>query len=223
MGDELNSHMQQPLWNAIQTPEFDYQTLMHALQNYAKPRDRVTTLLKQGVIRRVKKGLYIFGEEYGRNPYSREILSNLIYGPSYISLEYALHHYGLIPEEVKAITAVCIGSLRKFDTPAGLFTYRQLPSRVFYYGVERFEVGEGRAFLMANPEKALMDTVKLGHGVTIRSQKEIRQYLIDDLRIDLDELNTLDINKISRYTESYSSSKLRILARFLTKELKRKN
>ncbi|RZB32550.1 MAG: hypothetical protein SRB2_04242 [Desulfobacteraceae bacterium Eth-SRB2] len=31
-------------------------------------------------------------DDVRKQPYSREILANLIYGPSYISLEYALHH-----------------------------------------------------------------------------------------------------------------------------------
>ena len=85
----------------------------------------------------MKKGLYIFGEEYRRKPYSREILANLIYGPSYISLDYALQHYGLIPERVEAITSVARGRSRKFSTPIGLFTYRMIPLNAFRIGMKQ--------------------------------------------------------------------------------------
>lgn len=77
--------------------EFDYQILLNSLRGYAHPRKKITALLRKGEIIRVKKGLYIFGAQHRRSPYCRELLANLIYGPSCISLEYALHYYGLIP------------------------------------------------------------------------------------------------------------------------------
>ena len=78
------------LRQAISWEEFDYQALLGALQDYAHPRDKISDLLAKDIIIRVKKGLYVFGDSYRNKPYSREILANLIYGPSCISLEYAL-------------------------------------------------------------------------------------------------------------------------------------
>jgi len=63
--------------------EFDYQVLMDCLKDYAHPRDKVSDLLRKGHITRIKKGLYVFGEEYSQGSVSREVLANLIYGPSY--------------------------------------------------------------------------------------------------------------------------------------------
>jgi hypothetical protein len=86
---------------AVYTDVLDYQQLMDYLKGYAKPRDKIRAMLKAGEIVRVKKGIiYVFGEDYRRGPWSREILANLIYGPSYISLDYALSYYGFIPERV---------------------------------------------------------------------------------------------------------------------------
>ena len=48
--------------------EFDYLALMKGLRGYARPRDRVTTLLRHQAIIRVKKGLYVFGPTYRRAP-----------------------------------------------------------------------------------------------------------------------------------------------------------
>ena len=74
----------------ILSEEFDYQALLAALNGYARPRDRITELIRKGEIIRVKKGIYVPGAKRRRRPFSREVLANLIYGPSYISLEYAL-------------------------------------------------------------------------------------------------------------------------------------
>ena len=111
----------------IEGEEFDYQTLLDALRGYASPRDAITGLLRDRVIIRVKKGLYVFGPAYARRPYSRELLANLIYGPSYVSLDYALQHYGLIPEQVHAVTSLTVSRAKRFQTPIGLFIYRTAP------------------------------------------------------------------------------------------------
>lgn len=80
--------------------EFDYQTLISLLSAYSNPAMKISGLLKAGDIIRVKKGLYVFGQRHRRRPYSLELLANLIYGPSMVSSNYMLAHYGLIPEAV---------------------------------------------------------------------------------------------------------------------------
>lgn len=75
--------------------EFDYQTLLDSLYGYAQSRMKISAMLAKGDIIRVKKGLYILGESLRRRPFCLELLANLIYGPSHVSLEYALHYHGL--------------------------------------------------------------------------------------------------------------------------------
>lgn len=195
----------------ISQEEFDYQTLLDCLKKYARPRDKISDLIKKRVIIRVKKGLYIFGDEYRRRPYSREILANLIYGPSYISLDYALQHYGLIPERVEALTSVTTGRSHRFSTPVGLFTYRMIPLEAFRIGMDRIELDNGRAFLMATPEKALADKVHADRGMEILTQKALSSYLAENLRIDpsaLRDLRPADIDTIAR---RYRSKKITLL------------
>ena len=105
---------------------FDYQVLMWALSDYQKPRDVVTRLLKKGHVVRIRKGLYIFGELYRRKPIPQELLANLIYGPSLISLDYALSYYGLIPERVFEFTSITTGRSRVIQTPVGRYSYHQV-------------------------------------------------------------------------------------------------
>lgn len=78
--------------------EVDYLFMKYALQDYAQPRAKITMLLRSKQLIRVKKGLYVLDGKNPHKPFVKETLANLIYGPSYISLEYALAFYGFIPE-----------------------------------------------------------------------------------------------------------------------------
>ena len=195
----------------IPQEEFDYQTLLDCLEGYTRPRDKISDLLRKGSIIRIKKGLYIFGDEYRHRPFSREILANLIYGPSYISLDYALQHYGLIPERVETVTSVTTGRSRKLSTPVGLFAYRMISIEAFRVGMDRIEIADGRAFLIATPAKALADKLQDVRGIGIQSQRELSNYLERDLRVDpavLRELNPAEFETIAR---GYQSRRIRLL------------
>jgi predicted transcriptional regulator of viral defense system len=196
----------------IQQEEFDYQTLVDCLKGYARPRDKISDLLRKGSIIRIKKGLYIFGDQYRRRPFSREILANLIYGPSYISLDYALQHYGLIPERVEAVTSVTTGRSRRFSTSVGLFTYRMIPLEAFRIGMDRIEIGDGRAFLMATPAKALADKLHDVRGIGIQTQKELSNYLEINLRVDPAVLRELEPAELNTIALRYKSQKIRLLS-----------
>jgi len=198
--------------NRIDREEFDYQILVASLGDYARPRDKISDLLEKGCIVRIKKGLYVFGDEYRRRPYSREILANLIYGPSYISLDFALQHYGLIPERVEALTSVTTGRSRRFFTPVGLFTYRRIPLEAFRIGMDRVEIGDGMAFLVAEPEKALADKLNEIRGSGIRSRKELDAYLGENLRIDPDALKKLNPEKLAEIARRYQSRGIKMLS-----------
>jgi hypothetical protein len=195
----------------IQAELFDYQTLVDALGELSFPRDKITDLIRKRIIIRIKKGLYIFGDRYRRHPYSRELLANLIYGPSYVSLDYALDFYGFIPERSEALTSVTLRRSRKFRTPAGLFIYRQIPVQAYQAGMVRAEGDNGQAFLIASPEKALADKIISERGVAFTSPTGMRQYLIESLRIDISNIQSLSLERIDEYAGRYRSRKLRHL------------
>ena len=197
--------------------EFDYQILLNSLRGYAHPRKKIAALLRKGEIIRVKKGLYIFGAQHRRSPYCRELLANLIYGPSCISLEYALHYYGLIPERVETITSVTCGRSRSFDTPVGYFSYRSIPLNAYRIGIDRIELPDGRAFLMALPEKALADRVVAERGISLKTQKELALFLYDNLRIDTTALHRFDPETVRSIAEAYGSRRLKLLAQLVAR------
>ena len=170
--------------------EIDYPFLMHLLSDYRQPRLKVHALLRSGDLIRVKKGLYAFGPRLARGPLSREILANLIYGPSCLSLEYALSLYGLIPERVEAVTSVTSGRAKRFDTPVGTFLYEPLPPRCYPHGIEWYADTDGRNYLVASPEKALCDLVL--RRFDGKDAGELALFLFDDRRIDIAEFRRLD-------------------------------
>jgi predicted transcriptional regulator of viral defense system len=196
--------------------EFDYPALMAALSGYANPRDRVTALLRRGDILRVKKGLYVFGDQLRRRPYSLELLANLIYGPSFVSLDSALSFHGLIPERVAATTSVTGKRPKKFDTPVGLFIYRQVPREYFPLGMDRVEEGDV-AFLVAVPERALADKVRDDRGHPLRTRAEAARYLFEDLRLDREEFERMDPDFLDKLAAAARSRKIATCARLLRK------
>jgi predicted transcriptional regulator of viral defense system len=198
----------------IEQDIFDYQALTGALSGYRKPRDKITKLLANGAIIRIKKGLYCFGEDFRKKPISREYLANLIYGPSYISLDYALSYHGFIPERVEVVTSVTTRRSRDFSTPFGIFSYRMLTDNRYTVGVVIEQSGKA-SFLIATPEKALIDKVwtdKRFHGVNV---SDYSSYLTDDLRIDPETLARLDISRVQSISSKYNSAQIDKLAQII--------
>jgi hypothetical protein len=196
--------------------EFDYPALMTALSSYASPRDRVTACLRRGDIIRVKKGLYVFGDLLRRRPYSRELLANLVYGPSIVSLDSALSFHGLIPERVEAMTSATTKRPKTFDTPIGAFIYRQAPMNYFHLGMDRVEEKDV-AFLIAVPERALADKIRDDRGHPLRSQRDVARYLFDDLRIDREDLVHLSPDLLDKLAVASRSGRIAACAKFLRK------
>lgn len=200
------------LLKSIPFEEFDYQTLLDVVHGYARPRMKISAMLAKGDIVRVKKGLYILGESLRRRQYCRELLANLIYGPSYISLDYALHYHGLIPERAETVTSVTCGRSRSFDTPVGAFSYRRIPLAAFRTGMDRVELDDGRSYLIAVPEKALADRVVADRGAGLSTQKALRDYLLANLRMETADLVRLDPVRLAGIAQCYRSRSIKLLA-----------
>lgn len=192
---------------AVEYDVFDYQTLTSALTGYSKTRDKITKLLESGTIVRIKKGLYCFSKDFRKEALSREYIANLVYGPSYISLEYALSYHGLIPERVNTLTSVTTRRTRKFDTPIGVFTYQMLTGARYSTGADLIQTGKV-SFLMASPEKALIDKVQKDRRISSLPVSDYRTYLLEDLRIDSHRLTELDIPRLKVISSRYNSMKI---------------
>lgn len=194
--------------------EIDYNLLMSCLEEYSSPRDVVTRMLRNKELIRVKKGLYVFGNDYAKRPYSLELLGNMIYGPSYVSCEYALSFYGLIPEAVHEVTSITIGRNKTFNTPVGRFTYKHLHLSKYHIGIDRIKIDEEFSAAMATPEKALADTV-FKRGEKAVNIDEMRKILLEDYRIDSSDLGKLDMKLMKQIAEAYQNTSITLLTNII--------
>lgn len=191
----------------------DYATLKSILRNldYENINDKIKNLKEKKIIQPLKKGFYIHNSKVAKNIISKELLSNnLLDNPSYISLDYALYYHGLIPEAVHEITAVTTKRSKVFRTDFGVFSYKKIKKELFKIGVEIKNTKNGN-FLMANKEKAICDKVYLTKGLELTSKSSMIDFLEDDLRIDIEELEEFDTNLISDYSKISKSKKIKIL------------
>ncbi len=186
----------------------DYVQLMSVLRDYKAPHRKINILLKSGDLIRIKKGLYVLGDNYRDEPICLEFLANLIYGPSYVSQEYALQYYGLIPERVDMVTSMTCKRHKNFKTPVGTFQYT-------YLNIERFNVGvDWQAFrsdmrlLIASPEKAIADTLIQYPSIT--TMKDMLKHLIENLRIDESALKNLDLNRLEKISDHYHNAQVKL-------------
>gem|GEM_PF-3896001 len=67
-----------------------------------------------------QKKLYTAGRYLGSGRPESALLANHILGPSYLSMENAFAHNGLIPEKVFVVTSITTKTSRKFRTKSGL-------------------------------------------------------------------------------------------------------
>ncbi len=205
----------QTLRNTCTGEVFDYGLLMDHLQSYQSPRAKVTRLLAAGEIIRVKKGLYVFGEAYRRRPIHRPQLTNLVYGPSYVSGLYALAYYGLIPERVEVVTSMTTRRNSRFNTPFGLFEYLYLNPKRYNVGIDWKELEDGVHCLLASPEKALADS--LAKVSDLKGPDAMLEHLVENLRIDEESLTTLDGTRIAKIAASYRTPMVWLLAKTLAR------
>jgi len=106
---------------------------------------------KRGLIHRLRRDLYALGSASLSDPY----VANKLYEPSYISLEFALSYYGIIPESVYAITSITPRSPKRFEVQGKAFTYRHI-KKTAYAGYQTRQQ-QGLTFYIAEPEKAFVD------------------------------------------------------------------
>ena len=110
--------------------------MRYQCRSYRNPNAGISRLVQRGDLIRLKRGLYLSAWA-GGDPYRLVPAANRLYGPSYVSFEYALRWYGLIPEHVAHITSATFRRNRskRFDTPVGSFLSRDVPSTAYPYSV----------------------------------------------------------------------------------------
>lgn len=185
----------------VQTP-LTHQIVSDVLANYNRPNDKISDLVRSGLLISLRRGLYVPGPELDLPLPHSFLIANHLRGPSYISLETALSHWEMIPERVYEINSITLKTSRVYDTPIGRFTYRHLNFPYYSFGLKHVEVGTDQFVLMASPEKAICDKIITTAGITLRSQSQTLAFLIEDMRMEETILADLDIQTINSWIKN---------------------
>ena len=196
----------------IKSHIIDHATLSAILTNlgYVSIKDKIDNLKKKEMIETLKKGLYVHKSRYTNNIVSKEMIANAMLAPSYVSSDYALYYYGIIPESVHDVLSVTFKRSKSFITTYGTFAYKKIKQELYPIGIRIESTNRGN-FLIASKEKALCDKIYFTNGIAISSKKLMFLFLEEDLRVDFEELDEFDINIVIKYYNITKSKKIKLL------------
>ncbi|HRM35923.1 MAG TPA: hypothetical protein PLX81_06120, partial [Aliarcobacter cryaerophilus] len=142
------------LKNALPLSVFSHEMVSSILEkSFSNVNEKISNLIRNGDLIRLKKGFYTFSKPYQTKPIDLISVANSLYTPSYVSFDYALSFYGMIPERVSEITSATSKNEKLFETPIGRFSYKKVSIEAYSLGVDWiYDDIEGGKFI-ATPEK----------------------------------------------------------------------
>lgn len=204
------------LRNMLPLSIFSHEMITALLEkSISNVNDKIANLVKSGELIRLKKGFYTFSKPYLTQPIDLISVANALYAPSYVSFDYALSFYGMIPERVSEITSATCKNEKLFDTAIGRFSYKRVPMSAYSLGVDWFYDENVGGKFIATPEKALCDKLRYDRGISTLTQKAMIDYLKYDLRLDTPK--KLDAILIEEIAIAYKSKNLKTLAVIIKK------
>lgn len=109
----------------------------------------IARLVKSKVLERIERDKYMLsGDQI--DPF---LAANLLYSPSYISLESALNYHGILSQFPSMVTSITTKKPVSKKNKIGEFDYASLQKKLFFGWVKK------DGYLLAEPEKALLDQI----------------------------------------------------------------
>ncbi|WP_229214126.1 hypothetical protein [Dyadobacter flavalbus] len=91
-----------------------------------------------------------------------------------------------------------------------------MPLPYYSFGIRQVAMGKDQNALIASPEKALFDKIINTAGLKLRSKIAASDYLVENLRIDEDQLQQLDIRTMEAWlTDSPKRESLAQIVKFI--------
>ena len=192
---------------------YDFQSLRIKYKGYSNIYQKINNECKKGILVKIKRGLYT-DDLYN----DKEVIANICYNPSYISFEYALSYYGVIPEFVSTFTSATFGKKNNkiYHMKDCTFDYKNVPDEVFPMGILIMKNSKDISYKIASKEKALCDLLYSKYPV--RSIKDLKTLLFEDMRIDENEFLKMNFEFIKEIAPLYHSNSLNVLKKYLNKE-----
>lgn len=171
---------------------------------------KISRLIKDGYLVPLKNGLYTTKVYLLQAPKNLpEFISNILYYPSYLSLEYVLQTENLIPESVMVYTAVTDKITRFFKNGLGQFSYRKIKNPLFC-GYQEVDFWQNYKIKIATPAKALFDFLYLK-----KFGQDLRTEILVDLRINFENLFKKDLEEFAVYAAMAKSPKMERVLKIL--------
>ncbi|KKP87732.1 MAG: hypothetical protein UR93_C0034G0009 [Berkelbacteria bacterium GW2011_GWA2_35_9] len=197
----------QELRSIIKEPMFSLQDL--ALANAKVYPYQLNLWKKLGYIKLLKNGLYLFTNQ--QEGIDRNEIAHRMYQPSYISLESALSYYGIIPEIVTSITSVTTKTNRYFQNDFGKYNFRHIHSK-YFWGYQSAQTQYGK-FLIAEPEKALIDYIYLNLG-QLNNENDVSGIRINPIIYN----QIIGRKKLNIYIKNYSIKKMKTIFKIINQQ-----
>jgi predicted transcriptional regulator of viral defense system len=171
----LNRFAEQPLFHSTMLDIFPDPPAHRQVQ--------LSRWTKAGKLSQVCKSWYMIEKPWRKHDIPLPVIANSIVHPSYLSLEWALQYYDMIPEYVPNPTSITTGRGMHFEAQGTLFLYYHVQP-TFFKGYRQDEVG-GFKINIAYPEKALLDKIYL-----FLQRNQFSMPWLEELRLqELDEFN----------------------------------
>jgi len=183
-------------------------------------RNQLNRWHARGLLIKLKRGVFLLTQDEKKINPSRAYIANQLFSPSYVSLEYALNYYGIIPERVSDITSITTKKTLRFKNELGNFVYQHIKPKVFR-GYKALKDEANLNFFIAEPEKALVDFCYLNLK---RFQDDYKTIFEESYRLqNVEDLNT---SKIMSFANFFNNKKLmrvsNSLCNFIKKEKRKK-
>ncbi|MBI5221895.1 MAG: hypothetical protein HY980_00120 [Candidatus Magasanikbacteria bacterium] len=169
---------------------------------------------KSGRVARLKKGLYV-AKEYldslekkGQLSAYSEMVSNILYEPCYLSLDYVLYKHHLLTDVPVNFTLVSSRKTKTFGNVLGRFFYHKIKKELFCGFTAKREAGDF-VILEATKAKALFDFLYF------RKDFFFDKKSVEELRLNLDDFTTKDRTELSSYAKLEKSKKMKIIIGYL--------
>ncbi|OIN98065.1 hypothetical protein AUJ66_01615 [Candidatus Desantisbacteria bacterium CG1_02_38_46] len=195
----------------IDMPIFSFSQIESLYGNTQVLKNQLSRWVRKNLLLKLRKGIYVLNSEDRKVTPSRMFIANQLYFPSYVSTEYALSFYDLIPERVADITSVTTKKPVFFRNEFGNFIYRHIKSECFD-GFRKMADENKCFFFIASPEKAVIDFLYFN----------LKKLKIDDFHVfeesyRFQNLSILSKNKIIGFAKKFKNEKLIIVARAFCK------
>ena len=144
-------------------PVFSSAFLLAGPESVNGVRRQLDRWVKSGRMVQLRRGVYAVSPPYRTESPHPFLVANHLRKPSYVSLQSASSHYGMIPEFVPATTSVTTGRPEELQTPLGRFLFRHVKKSLFF-GYAQTEISQGLPVFLASPEKGLLDLLHPDSG-----------------------------------------------------------